>query len=124
MGKIITAEFTSVDMAEFAARNLRRKFDQIATIKIKYRHTDTMGYNDLEYYMLPPAAYSNASFGFSDHSFNSYMATYYPAGGDRSQEEHFLMSTIEVYVEDEAASTVAGYLRALGGLAVKISGQS
>ena len=54
MGKIVFAEFGSMDFAEIAARNVRHKFEGISKIKIKYKHLDKDGYNDMEYVILPP----------------------------------------------------------------------
>ena len=63
MGKIVFAEFGSMDFAEIAARNVRHKFEGISKIKIKYKHLDKDGYNDMEYVILPPSSFTNGSFG-------------------------------------------------------------
>lgn len=117
MEKVVFAEFDTMDSAELAARNIRNKFEGISHIKIRYKFVEDDGYNDMEYVLLPPAAFSNGSFA---NSFpQSYTATWHRTGeaGDGIGRE----STINVYTNELAAERIAGFLRAMGGLSIKIS---
>lgn len=120
MGKIVFAEFATMDFAEMAARNVRHKFEGISKIKIKYKHLDKDGYNDLEYVILPPSTLTNGSFGTGFPQ--SYAAIAYHADREPDNLDH--TSSVSVYADNIVAGRVASYLRGLGGLSVKISAEN
>lgn len=120
MGKIVFTEFGSMDFAEIAARNVRHKFEGISKIKIKYKHLDKDGYNDMEYVILPPSSFTNGSFGTGFPQ--SYTAVTYQA--DREPSNLNQTSSVSVYADNTVAGRVASYLRGLGGLGVKISSEN
>ena len=117
MGKVVFAEFSTMDFAELAARNVRQKFEGISKIKIKYRYQQNDGYNDMEYVISPQN--TTSGWNFTNNYPQLFTATYHL--GTEENFGHRLESSIHVYADEAVADRIAGYLRAAGGLSVKIS---
>ncbi len=119
MGKTrITAEFDTIDSADWAAAALRRRVDGILDITCTPRH-QRRDEGDDNFFLAVPAAYPGFAAGMTMSG--AYLPVVFGMGADAepdpkpsSGEEAIL--TVEV--KDEYAHSAESLLRSLGGLSM------
>ncbi len=122
----ITASFTSLDSAEYAARSVKESFSDIIKMSIKYKNANEVNFlsdnaNDFTALAVP----FDISSGISSNSVLPSFRLYDVNGAYEKTESDFsLKSKLLIICKNSDSKKISSKLRAFGGTDIKVQSKN